>query len=211
MSNRAPIAVVTAAFALGAAVLSGCGGGQQPTATGTTTPVVAGTTATTGNAPTASASCSLNAPATTAPGDTALSSYTVTGVRAANQDCFDRIVIDLSGTSSVKPGYQARYVSSVVSEGKGEAMPLRGAAFLRVSVGAPAYDKTGNPTYQPANKAEVLDAATLTPLAVVKQVAFAGSFEGMTTFGIGLSAQKPFLVTFLDDGGKPRLVIDIAH
>ena len=33
----------------------------------------------------------------------------------------------------------------------------------------------------------------------------------MTTFGVGVREQLPVKVSYLDDGGKARLVVDIAH
>lgn len=45
-----------------------------------------------------------------------------------------------------------------------------------------------------------------------RQVAWAGSFEGQTTIGLGVRARLPFRVFVLDGpSGGSRLVIDVAH
>lgn len=46
----------------------------------------------------------------------------------------------------------------------------------------------------------------------LRQVAVAGSFEGRTTFGVGVRARLPMWVFVLDGPGTgSRLVIDVAH
>ncbi len=133
----------------------------------------------------------------------------IAAVRTGRHPCFDRVVIDLrSGSGPL--GYQVRYVSTVHREGSGAVVPLRGGARLAVVVRAPAYDvRTGSPTFKPANPAEITRVAGYLTL---RQVAFAGSFEGQSTFGIGVRARLPFRVFVLDGpGAGHRLVIDIAH
>jgi hypothetical protein len=45
-----------------------------------------------------------------------------------------------------------------------------------------------------------------------RQVAWAGSFEGYTTLGLGVRARLPFKVHTLDGPGSgSRLVVDVAH
>ena len=46
----------------------------------------------------------------------------------------------------------------------------------------------------------------------LRQVALAGSFEGQTTFGVGVRARLPYRVFLLDGPGNgSRLVLDVAH
>lgn len=208
-------------------LLAACGdGGAERTAAATSTPTSTSTSASATSAATSdstsaaalgstsrtssatSATACAFGGATTGPTDTTLSSMTVTGVRVGQQDCFDRLVVDLAGDASKKPGYQVRYVSQVRQDGSGKPVVLRGGAFLTVVVGAPAYDASGQPTYLPANANELVNVTGYTSL---KQVAIAGSFEGMTTFGVGVREQLPFKTSIIDDGGKTRLVIDVAH
>ncbi|RAX49445.1 hypothetical protein DQ353_10305 [Arthrobacter sp. AQ5-05] len=134
------------------------------------------------------------------------SSATVTNVRTGRHDCFDRMVIDLKG--KVK-GYDVRYVSAVYTEGQGRLVPLAGAADLRIVVKAPAYTTSGTPTYYPANRLNVGNVAGYTTF---RQVAFLGSFEGQSSFGLGVRARLPFRTFVLIDAtGTSRLVIDVAH
>ncbi|MFL4475497.1 hypothetical protein ACIPVK_15985 [Paeniglutamicibacter sp. MACA_103] len=135
------------------------------------------------------------------------SSATVTNVRTGRHTCYDRMVIDLKG--KVK-GYDVRYVSAVYTEGQGKLVPLAGAADLRIIVRAPAYTSAGVPTYNPANRTNAKDVSGYTTF---RQVAFLGSFEGQTSFGLGVRARLPFRTFVLTaaDGSSSRLVIDVAH
>lgn len=138
--------------------------------------------------------------------DPAMSTASVTNVRTGQHYCFDRMVVDLNGPVA---GYTVQYVPTVVQDGSGLAIPLRGSAFLQVTVNAPAYDSNGNVTYSPAAKAELSD---VSGYQTFRQVAYAGSFEGYTSFGLGVRARLPFRVFTLDGPGTgSRLVVDVAH
>ncbi|MEJ7583289.1 MAG: hypothetical protein WKF43_04210 [Acidimicrobiales bacterium] len=126
---------------------------------------------------------------------------------AGRHTCYDRLVVDLRSTPA--PGYFVRYVSQVVEDGSGEPVPLRGGAFLHVTVRAPAHDGQYGPTYDPPNPAE---AVNVTGFGTFRQIAFAGTFEGVTTVGLGVRARLPFRVfTLAGPGAGTRLVIDVAH
>ena len=133
-------------------------------------------------------------------------------VRAGRHTCFDRLVVDVSGQDITFGSYDVRYVPLVREDGSGNAVPVRGDADLQIVLKAPAYDWYGNPTFDPANRREVVDVAGYTTF---RQVAYAGSFEGYTTLALGVRARTPFRVFTLngtprsDDG--PKLVIDVAH
>jgi hypothetical protein len=129
----------------------------------------------------------------------------VTNVRAGRNTCYDRLVVDLKGRV---PGYSVRYVSSVVSEGQGAVVPLRGGAKLQVVVRAPAYTSTGAASYKPANPRELVNVSGFTTF---RQVAWAGTFEGQTSVGLGVRARLPFRVFTIQDATTSRLVIDVAH
>ncbi|MFC7405443.1 AMIN-like domain-containing (lipo)protein [Georgenia alba] len=134
------------------------------------------------------------------------SEATVQDVRSGRHDCFDRMVVDLRGDVR---GYDVRYVSVVRADGSGAAVPLRGGARLAVVVRAPAYDQSGDPTYQPADPRELTNVAGY---RTFRQIAWAGSFEGQTTIGLGVRARLPFRVLILDGPGTgSRLVVDVAH
>ena len=131
----------------------------------------------------------------------------IVGLRAGRQPCYDRLVVDLR--SAPAPGWRVGYVSQVVEDGSGRPVPLRGGAFLQVAVLAPTHDSAGHPTYAPSNPAEAVGVAGFTTF---RQVAFAGTFEGVTTIGLGVRARLPFRVfTLAGPGSGTRLVIDVAH
>jgi hypothetical protein len=132
-----------------------------------------------------------------------LSTAPITNVRAGRHDCFDRVVIDISGSAN---GYNAQYVPVVTREGSGQPVALNGGAFIQFTVFAPAYNMSGAPTYNPSNPANVVN---VTGWQTLRQVAYAGSFEGYTTFGVGVRARLPFRVFVLS--GPTRIVLDIAH
>jgi hypothetical protein len=125
----------------------------------------------------------------------------LTNIRSGRQDCYDRLVFDFRGNTQ---GYHVSYVAQVTKDGSGQPVPLRGGAFLQVVVGGPAYDENGNLTYSFANEAELVN---VTGYQTFRQVAWAGSFEGSTTVGIGVRARLPFRVLTLPN----RIVVDVAH
>ncbi|MGY1837099.1 hypothetical protein ACI79P_18545 [Blastococcus sp. SYSU DS0510] len=136
---------------------------------------------------------------------------TVTDVRAGRHACFDRLVVDLGGPAAAG-GYSVRYVDAVHQVGTGDVVPLAGGAALEVVVQAPAYDGHGRPTYLPPSRSEVVD---VDGFRTLEQVAWAGSFEGSTTLGVGTRARLPFrtftLVGTPGDDQAVRLVVDVAH
>lgn len=135
-----------------------------------------------------------------------LSSAQVTAARAGHHACYDRLVIDLRGKVR---GYDVRYVSAVYTEGQGKHVPLSGAADLRVVVRAPAHTSSGTPAYAPSNRTRAVD---VSGYRTFRQVAYLGSFEGQTSFGLGVRARLPFRTFILDGPGTgSRLVIDVAH
>jgi hypothetical protein len=125
------------------------------------------------------------------------------GLRAGRHDCYDRLVFDLPAGGG--RGYWVSYADEVYEDPTGDPVPLRGGAKLVVTVYSPAYDvETGAPTYSYANRAELVD---VTGFQTFRQVAWAGSWEGTTTVGLGVRARLPFRVLTLPD----RVVIDVAH
>jgi len=130
----------------------------------------------------------------------------ITAVRAGQHACFDRFVVEVAGGA---PGYRVRYVGAVAAQGSGDPIPLRGGAFFDVTVLAPANDANGQVTYVPANPREVVPVGGY---STFRQVAWGGSYEGYTTFGLGVRARLPFRVfTLAGPGSHSRLVVDVAH
>jgi hypothetical protein len=126
----------------------------------------------------------------------------LTAVRTGQHTCFDRLVLDVTGSTHVG-SYRVEYVSAVTSDGSGAVVPLRGGAFLQISVGVNNY------AYPPANTGDV---ANVSGFRTFRQVAAAGSFEGYTGEGLGVRARLPFRVfTVSGPGNTVRVVIDVAH
>jgi hypothetical protein len=130
------------------------------------------------------------------------SSGQVLGVRAGRHECFDRLVLDVSGDAN---GYFVRYVDEVRKDGSGELVPVRGGARLEVTATAPAV--ATDSWFLP--NGELIDT---TGYRTFRQVAWAGSFESQTTIGLGVRARLPFRVFLLDgpENGS-RVVLDVAH
>lgn len=128
----------------------------------------------------------------------------LTAVRTGRHDCFDRVVFDLAGPAA---GYRVEYVDQVFQDGSGAVLPVPGGARLLVNVNHPAYDDAGNPTIRPAPTAGQ-QVADVRGYRTLRSVVYGSSFEGATTFGVGVRARLPFRV-FVVDGS--RLVLDVAH
>ena len=128
------------------------------------------------------------------------------GVRAGRHTCFDRLVFDFDGAIA---GGAVRYVSQVTTQAVGDPVPLRGGAFLDITLYAPTNDLDGRPTYSPRDPANLVAVGGFRTL---RQVADGGSFEGYTTVGLGVRARLPFRVFVLSGPGtQSRLVVDVAH
>lgn len=143
-----------------------------------------------------------------------MSSAALTNIRAGRHACFDRLVFDLTRPQLSFPGqavgYSVSYVRVVTADGTGDPIPLAGGAFLQVAVHANAHNvATGAPTYRPRDRAH---AVNVTGFRTFRQVYFDGTFEGITTVGLGVRARLPFRVFRLAGPGTgSRLVIDVAH
>ena len=130
----------------------------------------------------------------------------VTGVRAGQHPCYDRLVVDLRGHPL--GGYDVRYVPVVHRDGSGDPVPVLGGAALQVVVHAPAHDAAGRPTLQVPDERTVVP---VTGFRTLRQVAWAGSLEGYTTLAVGTRATLPFRAFVLPGSDGDRLVIDVAH
>ena len=134
-------------------------------------------------------------------------------VRVGQHRCYDRVVFDVNGPAVL--GYMARYVPVVQADGGGKPVPVVGGAALEIVVRAPMLgaDSQG---HQPASRTRAVGEDFVTPSRVagwasVRQVTYAGSFEGQTTAAIGLRTRLPFRVFLTADRGYRHIVVDIAH
>lgn len=137
--------------------------------------------------------------AKSAPG---MSAAEITNIRAGRHACFDRLVLDVDGKVT---GYSVRYVRSVTQDGSGFTVPVRGGARLQVAahVGVIPTDAFFLPD------GRLIDT---TGYRTFRDVVWAGSFEGVTTVGLGVRARLPFRAFVLPGPGSgSRLVVDVAH
>jgi hypothetical protein len=124
----------------------------------------------------------------------------VRDVRTGKHACYDRLVIDLGPGAA--PGYNVRYVNAFYDGASGTRVPVSGPAKLLVTVTASAADSFASNDRQLAGVAG---------FAEFRQVTGLGSFEGVTSIGIGLRARTAFRVLELQGSDhKVKLVIDVA-
>ncbi|GLW53670.1 AMIN-like domain-containing (lipo)protein [Kitasatospora phosalacinea] len=134
----------------------------------------------------------------------------LTNIRTGAHECFDRLVVDVPGTSPENPlSYRVHYTTgnNIYQAGSGTPIPVSGGAVLEVTVGATSYDPTTWERVYPARSGDPLPGVDLTGYRTFVDTRFAGSFEGESQFGLGVRARLPFQVFQLDG----RLVIDVAH
>ena len=116
----------------------------------------------------------------------------VTSVRIGHHAAFDRLVFTFRGPV---PTHDVRYVSTVYADASGKPIALLGAAKLRIvmhptSTTTPAPQGTWTPRYPE-----------------IRQVKGAGDFEGVTSYGVGLTKREPLHVFTLRSPN--RLVVDV--
>ena len=120
-------------------------------------------------------------------------------VRVGRHRGFDRVVFDFGGS---KPSFQSvRYVRRLVQDGSGAPVPVAGRAVLEVVIMTTGHTESGSPTFPTPPSVRGFKA--------LRQIAFAGDFEGNVTFGVGVRHRAGFRVFELS--GPDRLVVDVAH
>ncbi len=204
---------MTTRTALGAAVLSvgllaACSAEDNANSTPSPSETTATPAATATQAPSATTSPEPGAPAfpaNTLP-DTENPSGGPLGVRSARAAAhagYDRVVIELGGTTPGQPGWRVEYVTTPTSDGSGNPVAVQGSAFLRVLVTGVGYPgDTGVPEPSPRR-------FTSGGTRVLREVVLDGVYEGQYTAFLGLSGTKPFRVFRLSN--PERVVIDIRH
>ena len=132
-------------------------------------------------------------------------------VRTGQHPCYDRFVIDIDGSGPV--GYDVSYVENVYTEGQGSVVALAGGAKIQIIAHATNFDTdTGVIIYTPIDQAQSQQLTNVAGYRTFRQVAFAGSFEGQTTFGLGVRARLPMRAFVLSGSGTgQRLILDVAH
>jgi peptidoglycan hydrolase-like protein with peptidoglycan-binding domain len=121
-------------------------------------------------------------------------------VRAGRNKDFDRLVLDFDGAV---PGVDVRYVPELTEDGSGNPIPLRGRAVVQIVVRpAVAHHEDGTPSVTGP-------LPDVTGFAAFRQVADAGDFEAVLTWGIGVAAQTGLRATRLT--GPSRIAVDVVH
>jgi hypothetical protein len=137
-----------------------------------------------------------------------LSTAPLLTVETGRHECWDRVVFELNGSAQ---GYSVRYGTEVLTDGEGvDLVPYTaGGAHLWVTLRAPAYDGNHSATFDARAGEHV---ATVMRYDTLRDVVFGGSFEGYTTFAIGVRARLPFRVLLVaGPGTHSRIVVDVAH
>lgn len=133
-----------------------------------------------------------------------LSAGTLAGVRAGRHDCYDRLVLDVDDARLT--GWSVRYVTQVVQDGSGLPVPVAGGARLEVVAGVGVVPTD---TWFVGAGGRLVDTSGY---RTFRDVVWAGSFEGVSTVGLGVRARLPFRAFVLDGPGSgSRLVVDVAH
>ena len=121
-------------------------------------------------------------------------------VRAGRNKDFDRLVFDFEGPV---PGMRVQYVDRLIEDGTGNPIPLRGRAVVEIVMQpAAAHRDDGTPTLSGP-------LPDLTGFATFRQIADAGDFEAVLTWGIGVAARTGLRGLTLT--GPSRVAIDVVH
>ena len=127
----------------------------------------------------------------------------VARVRAARQEGFDRVVVELDGKAPGQPGWLVRYVEQPTADGSGDPVAVDGSSYLQVMVTGVGYPMdTGIP--EPSARR-----VRPTDTEMVREVVLNGVHEGQYAAFVGLDRTTAFRVTRMAD--PARLVIDLQH
>jgi hypothetical protein len=124
-------------------------------------------------------------------------------MRAASHPGYDRLVFEFGGDKP--PPHKTQVVSEVRHDPSDKLIPLQGKRFLYVVFDPARLDTT--PVDGPDKARRYTGPDRITPdLSLLKEVAIAGDFEAVLSFGVGLSGETTFEVQELTS--PARLVID---
>lgn len=126
---------------------------------------------------------------------------TVTGIRVASHDSFDRFVITIEGAAL--PTLRAGFAQEPPTYcGSGEPVQIRGDAVLMIGLEpAQAHDDAGNVTVQPRD--------TIVDLPALLEVRIVCDFEGQAQWALGLARTSPYRI--LELTAPTRIGVDIQH
>jgi hypothetical protein len=126
----------------------------------------------------------------------------LTNVRTGQHDCWDRVVFDFGGTAA---NYRVEYTDQpILTQGRGDPLSVSGGAKLNVTL----LEHADGYQHQPKDHV-----AIVTGYRTLRDVVYGGTFEGHTTFGVGVRARLPFRVFTLPGpaSGQSRIVLDVGH
>jgi len=128
-------------------------------------------------------------------GGTASAAATVTAIRIAHHDGYDRLVVGFA-TSNSMPQYQLtrQATSTFVRDASGQPVTLNGSAGIRVVL-------------RDADIADGVPSDVKPDLPQIREVTQIGNFERVVSYGVGLATPACFRV--LELSGPTRLVIDV--
>ncbi len=205
----------TGSEAGGATVTASTGTASTGAATTSATPSGGGTTsagrspspaATSGSSSIAAVPAPTNTRPVTNPAGPTAPAAVLRAIRTADHGTYDRVVFEFDRPFG---GYTVKYVSALTEDPTGDPVELAGGAVLAVNIQGATLDNSfqtdgSNP------RATYGGPRQLTPnLPAVKEVADAGDFEAVLTFGIGVASKTGFRVLRLSS--PDRLVVDVAH
>ena len=111
---------------------------------------------------------------------------------------YDRVVFEFSGPV---PLLEVQYVTRLIGDGSGLPVPITGNAILQLTLRpAQAHNEQGQPT---------APTRMTFGLPNVKEVASAGDFEGVVTYGIGVAHKVELRVITLTQAS--RVVVDFLN
>jgi hypothetical protein len=122
----------------------------------------------------------------------------LTGIRAAHQPGFDRVVFDFVG--GVPAHRSARYVTQLTGDPSGFPITIAGRAILEISFSAARGHKLDGTDTAPNRTVFALP-------NVITAVQSGDGFENVMSYGIGLASRQPFRISTLSN--PSRVVLDI--
>ncbi|MCU1454461.1 MAG: hypothetical protein JWN46_2607 [Acidimicrobiales bacterium] len=121
--------------------------------------------------------------------------------RGSPTRCYDRLIVQLSSQRGA--GYDARYVARLTQEGTGRTIAVRGRAIVRLTILAPARAGIG---------VIGTDLFPVRGFQTFREVTYAGTSRGRSTYGIGVPRGLPFRVLVMrGPAGTSLIVLDVAH
>ena len=158
---------------------------------------------------TAAAPCAFSGRTEPANGGAEAPTRLLTDVRVGVHDCYERVTFEFRpqrGEADGPVSWKAAYEKGPITEdGSGRTVPVKGTAFLVVTMSA-----TGADLSQEAAPATYTGPTSLVAEGAsrIQQVRRTGDFEGVLTWVIGLDKQRPFHVTTQES--PARVIIDVG-